>query len=246
MVILMELNILDIENKINYTFKNKNLLIQAFTRRSYTEDKGGYNNELLEFIGDEVLDEVITNFLLNKYLTFTDNYLTSSKTEGDFTILKSNLVSKYILAERINKLDLIKYIKIGKLDYINKALEGESIKEDLFEAIIGAISIDNNKDINVLTKVVIHMLDPEYYLKNGFLERQTNYIALISEYYQKIYKENLTFKITKNNTTDENKQYTCLIDLKKVKFIDSGKSKKDAKYSTSKKAYLWLKERNMV
>ena len=98
----MELNILDIENKINYTFKNKNLLIQAFTRISYTEDKGGYNNELLEFIGDEVLDEVITNFLLNKYLTFTDNYLTSSKTEGDFTILKSNLVSKYIFISRKN------------------------------------------------------------------------------------------------------------------------------------------------
>lgn len=187
MLILMELNILDIENKINYKFKNKNLLIQAFTRRSYTEDKGGYNNELLEFISDEVLDEIITNFLLNKYLTFTNNYLTSSKTEGDFTILKTNLVSKYILAERINKSDLIKYIKIGKLDYINKSLEGESIKEDLFEAIIGTISIDNNKDINTLTKVVTHMLDPEYYLKNGFLERQTNYIALISEYYQKIY-----------------------------------------------------------
>lgn len=98
----MELNILDIENKINYTFKNKNLLIQAFTRISYTEDKGGYNNELLEFIGDEVLDEVITNFLLNKYLTFTDNYLTSSKTEGDFTILKFNLVSKYIFISRKN------------------------------------------------------------------------------------------------------------------------------------------------
>lgn len=86
------------------------------------------------------------------------------------------------------------------------------------------------------------MLDPEYYLKNGFLERQTNYIALISEYYQKIYKENLPFEITKNNTTDENKQYTCLIDLKTIKFIDSGKSKKDAKYSTSKKLIYGLKK----
>ena len=55
-----------IQNQIGYTFNNLNLLQQAFTRRSYSEENGGENNEVLEFIGDKVLDLFVVKFLITQ------------------------------------------------------------------------------------------------------------------------------------------------------------------------------------
>ena len=56
-----------VQGQIGYNFKNLDLLQQAFTRRSYTEENGGENNEVLEFIGDKALDFVIVKLLIQKY-----------------------------------------------------------------------------------------------------------------------------------------------------------------------------------
>ena len=56
-----------IQNQIGYKFKNLDLLQQAFVRRSYSQENGGENNEVLEFIGDKVLDLFIVKFLIEKY-----------------------------------------------------------------------------------------------------------------------------------------------------------------------------------
>ena len=58
-----------VEGEIDYTFENVDLLYQAFTRRSYTHENGGENNEILEFIGDKVLDFAVVKFLIQKYET---------------------------------------------------------------------------------------------------------------------------------------------------------------------------------
>ena len=60
-----------IEGQIGYVFKNKELLIQAFTRRSFSEENGGENNEVLEFIGDKALDIIIVKILSEKYGHFS-------------------------------------------------------------------------------------------------------------------------------------------------------------------------------
>lgn len=56
-----------VQGQIGYDFKNLDLLQQAFTRRSYTAENGGENNEVLEFIGDKALDFVIVKLLIKKY-----------------------------------------------------------------------------------------------------------------------------------------------------------------------------------
>ena len=56
-----------IQSQIGYEFNNLNLLQQAFTRRSYSEENGGENNEVLEFIGDKVLDLIVTKYLTTQY-----------------------------------------------------------------------------------------------------------------------------------------------------------------------------------
>ena len=63
-----------IQDQIGYTFRNTDLLRQAFVRRSYAEENGGEGNEVLEFIGDTVLDMVVVKLLAEKYGSFTPTY----------------------------------------------------------------------------------------------------------------------------------------------------------------------------
>jgi ribonuclease-3 len=63
-----------IQNRIGYEFKNLDLLQQAFVRRSYSQENGGENNEVLEFIGDKVLDLFVVKFLIEKYGCMLSEY----------------------------------------------------------------------------------------------------------------------------------------------------------------------------
>ena len=94
-----------IQNQIGYEFKNLDLLQQAFVRRSYSQENGGENNEVLEFIGDKVLDLFVVKFLIEKYgcmLSEYDDYdaeeefdeFTSEKNESELTEVKKKLVQK--------------------------------------------------------------------------------------------------------------------------------------------------------
>ena len=61
-----------IQNHMDYVFKNTDLLVQAFTRRSYSEENGGEDNEVLEFVGDKALDFIVVKYLMDSYGFFTD------------------------------------------------------------------------------------------------------------------------------------------------------------------------------
>ena len=87
--------LISIQGRMGYIFKNTDLLVQAFTRRSYSEENGGENNEVLEFVGDKALDFVVVKYLLDSYGSFTDeNVLVSDFDEGELTQMKSRLVQK--------------------------------------------------------------------------------------------------------------------------------------------------------
>lgn len=81
-----------VQGQIGYEFKNLDLLKQAFTRRSYTEENGGENNEVLEFIGDKALDFVVVKLLIQKYGCLTNgNSFNCDYNEGDLTKIKSRM-----------------------------------------------------------------------------------------------------------------------------------------------------------
>ena len=146
-----------IQSQIGYTFNNLDLLQQAFVRRSYSQENGGENNEVLEFVGDKVLDFFAVKFLTEKYgffLSDCDDYdaenefdeFASEKTEAELTDAKKMLVQKNTLSSRIDILQLADYLIMGKGDRNNNAHKEASVKEDLFEAILGAVAIDSNWD----------------------------------------------------------------------------------------------------
>lgn len=175
-----------VQGQTGYTFVNKSLLLQAFTRRSYTEENGGQNNEVLEFIGDKALDFAVVKLLSQKYgnndiedprkrepKCFNIEELQAWNNrgslgefvcecdEGELTRIKSRMVEKRYLARRIDELGFADGLIMGKGDMMNNVQNEMSVKEDLFEAIIGAVAIDCGWDFDKIQSVVETMLVPE-------------------------------------------------------------------------------------
>lgn len=129
MIFLMQ----DCEQKLGYTFKDKQLLRQCFTHSSYSHEHGnGQNNERLEFFGDSILGYITAEYLMNKF---------PNVDEGVLTELKQQLVSKKPLANAIEKGGLSEFLLFGEGEKKNVA-NHDAAAENLFEAIVAGIYID--------------------------------------------------------------------------------------------------------
>ena len=162
-----------IEKKINYTFRDKSLLMQAFTRTSFCneENYGGKNNyksnEVLEFFGDSVLSTAIVTLLFREKARRYAHGITTELDEGDFSAIRSKLSDKKNLAKRTGELGLNEYLLLGEGDEKLGIASEPSVMEDLFESIIGAIYIDCDMDMKRTVEVVSGMLDVSVYLEPG-------------------------------------------------------------------------------
>ena len=271
-----------IQDQIGYKFNNIDLLQQAFIRRSYSEENGGENNEVLEFIGDKVLDFFAVKFLTEKYgflLSDCDDYnseedfdeFASEKTEAELTDTKKILVQKNTLAERIDILQLADYLIMGKGDLKKSAHKEASVKEDLFEAILGAVAIDSNWDTLALQSVVEIMLDPESilcneaesyvaYINNWFLDEHHTYPEF--KYDNSFYHDEVSGLVSSNeirskierdrtfqiiNVQEYNRtHFKCWLDLFGKKFIGYGLSKSLARKDLCRFIYFYLEENNLL
>lgn len=175
----------EVQQKIDYSFGNIDLLLQAFTRSSYSTQYGGENNEVLEFIGDKVLDFYVVKTIAERfgfmksqseyYDKDNDNEefcIVAHKNESDFTEIKKEIVSNKTLAKRIDALGFAKYMYLGESDIENNVASQEKVKADLFEAILGAIAIDSDWDAEVLQKSTEYMLNIGRFLSNVDTEEQ--------------------------------------------------------------------------
>lgn len=237
-----------IEAQIDYTFENPQLLRQAFTRRSYTEERGGQNNEVLEFIGDKVLDFVVMKSLsyhfgdLNKRDEF---YLYDKMDEGDLTEIKKKLVERKMLAQRIDSLGFQNYLIMGKGDRKNNVQDDDKVKEDLFEAIIGAVAIDSDYDLDELEEVVGLMLNLEYYLANDFDEDDgENYVALIQQWFQKKGYGLPEYEFDEGD--DMNFSCSLYIEECGEEFTAEGDSKSEARMAVAEEVYYYLDEEGLL
>ena len=168
----------DVISILDYEFQNPDLLYQAFTRRSFSTEYGGENNEVLEFIGDKVLDFFVVKILAERYgfvkselnyykdTQYNEFVLKAHKNEKDFTEIKKEIVSNKTLAKRIDKLKLNDFLFLGSSDVSNHVENQEKVKADLFEAILGAIAIDSNWDGISLQNAVEHLLQIDDFLED--------------------------------------------------------------------------------
>ena len=125
----------EIEKIIGYKFKSKKYLQTAFIHSSFSNEHRVESNERLEFLGDAVIEFIITEIL---YLQFRGK-------EGDMSKIRAMLVSEKPLAEAIERLGLDKYLLKGVGESKNTN-DSKAVKCDLFEAICGAIYLDGGMD----------------------------------------------------------------------------------------------------
>lgn len=248
-----------VQLRIGYTFKKKGLLCQAFTRKSYTEEnKNALNNEVLEFYGDKVLDFIVMKKMSERYgKVGVGDLFSSEKGEGELTEIKKNLVCRKMLSNKIKMFEFQNRLIMGKGDIEQRIWEQEAVQEDLFEAILGAVAIDSNWDIEILTSVVERMLNPEFYFENGF-DCEVDYVQLIQQWCQKKYGQIPTYFFTSCVRTYSLLQDCAPEDVPKMKFQCDlqmppfhpfqalGETKSSARMAAAKKAYQHLEKNQLL
>lgn len=213
----------EIEQQIGYEFENRLLLQQAFTRKSYTDEThDGDNNEVLEFIGDKVLDLVIVKVLTEYYGEINDrNEYECEYSEGKLTEFKKHLVESKMLAERIDELGFADYLIMGKADKKNNVQNETHVKEDLFEAILGAVALDSGWDMDAMQDAVEMMLHVDCYLDEGFDEDQ-DYVSIIQNWQQKRTGELPDYKFMERDIYEVNRMLHLYVLINQRNRMESG------------------------
>jgi len=219
------------EEKAGLNFKNKELLKQAFTHRSYLNENpslGLEQNERLEFLGDAVLELAVTEHL---YKTYPD------KTEGEMTALRASLVNSNILSIIAGDLAMGNFMLLSKgeaksLQSSTKA--GQYILANAIEALIGAIYLDQGYESacsfvgkNILPKI-------------GEIISQKLWIdakSLFQEKAQEVERVTPSYKIISESGPDHEKVFTVGVLLgNKIIGEGSGSSKQEAEQEAARKA----------
>jgi len=123
------------EHKVGFTFKNKGLLKLAFTHRSYLNENKGVSehNERLEFLGDAVLELVVSEFLFDKY---------GDKPEGELTAYRAALVNTISISETAKELNMNNHLLLSKGEAKDTGRARQYILANTYEAFIGALYLD--------------------------------------------------------------------------------------------------------
>lgn len=257
----MAIDIRQIENTIGYTFENKDLLQQAFVRRSYSQENGGQNNEVLEFIGDKALDFAVIRLMMDRFGKITEKkqwnefkltnpqYFQTKMGEGKFTDIKRMLVEKKALSGCMDRLGFHSQLIMGRGDIINEVENEDSVKEDLFEAIIGAVALDSDYNMDSITSVVDTMLDLDSFFDNEEFDEDYdfNYIGWIQEWSQGEGYGLPDYEYQENYDGE----FRCYITISGADgfYLNEygvGSSHAKARYDAAYKAYKYLKENDYI
>jgi len=149
-----------LEQCLDYQFKNKNLIIEALTHKSF---KKPYNNERLEFLGDAVLNLIVGEYLYNKF---------PKSNEGDLSKIRASLVYETGFTKLANEIKLGDYIYLSVAEERNEGRTKASILSDAFEAIMGAVYLESG--IEILKIIILNLLEKSY--------EQINLDVLFSDY----------------------------------------------------------------
>lgn len=229
---MKEKDLSEFENLIGIKFNDKSLLKQAFTHRSFlNENKGSKSshNERLEFLGDAVLELVITRYLYDEYQT---------KNEGDLTSIRSALVNAQTCAEVAKKLEVNDFLLLSKGEAKDTGRARQYILANALEAIIGAIYLDQGYEIakNFIEKYIAPLtkkiVEEELWVdaKSKFQERAQDEAGITP-----------TYKTVKEVGPDHDKKFTVGVFLHQEKIAEGeGDSKQEAEQSAARKA---LKDR---
>lgn len=226
MTILMDFG--TFETKIGHTFKNGQLLETAFTHRSYLNENravGHEHNERLEFLGDAVLELVVTEFLYAKY---------PESPEGDLTAYRAALVNTQSISDAASKLGMNEYLLLSRGEARDTGRARQIILANAFEALIGALYLDGGYQAaqKFIADQLFHKTD-EVVAKRLWQDAKSR----LQELSQELSGVTPKYEMLDQSGPDHDKRFVvgAYIGSEKVA-IGEGKSKQEAEQDAAQKA----------
>jgi len=209
---------MDFLKKMNVKVKNKDLLETAFTHSSYSNEHDCENYERLEFLGDAVLELITSEYF----------YKQTAYKEGEMSKIRASYVCEKALATYAKELNMTKYIKVGhgQMKNIN-----DTIIADVFEAVLGAIYLDQGYEIakEYIFKIIIPYIESH----QTFLG---DYKSLLQEMVQTD-KKSLEYVLKSESGPAHNRNFEVEVIIDNMIYgSGSGKSKKEAEQNAAKDA----------
>ena len=197
-----------LQDRINYQFRDINNLIEALTHPSYSAESQQVksDNQRLEFLGDAVLEIIVTTKIF---------FLFSDYPEGELTKIRATLAKESTLAQFAREISLGSCLRMGHGEHINKGYDRDSILSDAFEALIGAIFIDSGNQLNAADDFVNSLID-HFYKKPDMMHivKTENPKGLLQEWAQKNLKVAPEYKTHDEVGPDHQKIFTVGVYIK--------------------------------
>lgn len=231
--ILEEERMKALEQNIGYIFKNKDLINEALTHTSYSNEKKrnqpknkiSKNNERLEFLGDSVLNLAVTTFLFGRLGNFT---------EGELSRLRSTIVCEKSLRQAADTFGLGQFILLGKGEEQTGGRSRESIIADAMEALIGAIYLDagfeeaNKFILKYMGSIIELAIEGKLFM---------DYKTQFQEVVQRQSDIKIEYKVIGESGPDHNKIFSVELLLNGARVsVGEGRSKKEAEQNAAKGA----------
>lgn len=214
-----------LEQTLGINFKDKKLLLDAVTHRSFLNENAEsiQSNERLEFLGDAVLELLVSDYLFKRFTDFP---------EGKLTNLRSAIVNTKTLGEIGKTLKFGDYLRLSKGEEAGGGRTNSSLLADVFEAVLGAIFIDQG--IEVAKKFLDKQLYPQTseILSIGIYN---DYKSMLQEKAQEKFRITPTYEVIKEEGPDHNKTFYSKVLIGDKKLGEGkGKSKQEAEQDAAR------------
>ncbi|HIO10502.1 MAG TPA: ribonuclease III [Deltaproteobacteria bacterium] len=200
---------IDLCQRLDYQFQQPTILRQALTHKSFlpaeTEENYG-NNERIEFLGDAVLDLVISEMLMEKFPELD---------EGGLSKFRASLVSETGLSKQARSLDLGTCLLLGRGEEITGGRQKTSLLADTFEAVMAAIYLDSREKYGItkITRVIQTLFLPHLPKDaEGYITR--DYKSELQEQVQKLFGIPSTYELLEETGPDHEKEFTMAVFVK--------------------------------
>jgi ribonuclease III len=224
----------ELENRLGYAFRDKKVLLEALTHRSFyheNPDKADAYNERLEFLGDSVLGFIIVEYL------FSINH---NLTESVMAKTKSYVVKEAVLSEVASSISIGQYLRLGKGEEHTGGRTKKSLLADAFEALLGAVYVDGGYD--AAQKIVLSLFREKIHpiINSGeFHDSKTE----LQEKTQLLFSSIPDYRIIKQEGEEHRKIFTVEVYISGEKYGSGvGKSKKEAETIAAKEALAVLQQ----
>ena len=219
---------LKLEKKLNYTFRDRGLLSEALSHSSYANEHrsaGLKSNERLEFLGDSVLGFVTAEFLFAQHPDLP---------EGDLTRIRAALVCEQSLFEVAQKLDLGRYLKLGRGEEAGGGRKRISILADATEAVFAAVYLDGG--IGAASQLIHRvLLDAER--EEAVEERRRDYKTALQELVQRTPGRAITYQLVEETGPDHCRVFVMEVSVDgQAAGRGEGRSKKEAEQAAARAA----------